>query len=168
MIAATHLIVSLLLIRVLHLDRNDAFIALLFGVFIDFDHLIGLGNYAKANGFRSVFDFHSLMNPGGHWKSMFHNPVALAVVGPLSVASRLAIPLIFWGVHMAMDFVETSYLGPLSSPEAIFLGLATCALIALRYTSYLQACSSGTLAHYFRVEWEGLLETFRLKARPQF
>jgi hypothetical protein len=168
MIVATHLIVSLLLIQFLHLDRNDAFIALLFGVFIDFDHLMGLGKYAKANGFRSVFDFHSLMNPAGHWKSMFHNPVALAFVGPLSVASRFAIPLIFWGVHMAMDFVETNYLGPLSSLEAVFLGLATCALVALRYASYLQSCSSATLTQYFRMEWEGLLETFRFKARPQF
>lgn len=167
MILATHLIVSLLLIQMMRLDRNDAFVALLFGVFIDFDHLLGLGNYAKSHGFRAVFDFHSLLSPDGQWKSMFHNSVAFAVVGPLSVASRLAVPLIFWGTHVAMDVIETSYLGVLSSAEGVFLGLCICAFLSLRYARYLQSCSSGTLAHYFETEFRTLREAFRFRSMPQ-
>src|SRR5512136_1988632 len=111
MLSITHIIVSLLLIQVLSLDRNDAFVALLFGVFIDLDHLFGLKEYAQANGIASLLNMHTIVDPGGHWKSMMHNPVAIAVVGPLSIVSRLAIPLIFWGVHLAMDAVQNACLG---------------------------------------------------------
>jgi hypothetical protein len=164
MIALTHLVVSLLLIQLLSLDRNDAFVALMFGVLIDLDHLMGLGDYVKANGISAIFDFHDLMNPGGHWKSLFHNPVAIAVVGPLSVTSRLAVPLLFWGVHMTMDFVQEKYLGALSSPEGVFLALATFALIAVRYANYLQSYSSGTLWQYLRVELRELRSSIRFPA----
>src|SRR4030066_378891 len=50
MLALTHIVASLLLIQLMTLDRNDAFVALLFGVFIDLDHLFGLKNYAESVG----------------------------------------------------------------------------------------------------------------------
>ena len=164
MLAVTHLIVCLLLIQLLALDRNDAFVGLLFGFFIDVDHLIGLKSYAQANGYAAIFDFDSLMNPGGHWKSLFHNPVAIAVVGPLSVASRLAIPLVFWGIHVGMDFVEESFLGNFSTVEAVLMALAAIALISLRYAKYLESYAQGTLGQYFRIEME---EVKRLFARAR-
>lgn len=164
MIAITHLVVSLLLIQLLYLDRNDAFVALMFGVFIDLDHLLGLGDYAKANGIKAVFDFGSLTDAGGHWKSLFHSPVAIAVVGPLSIASKLAIPLLFWGIHIAMDFVETTYLGIFSAPEGVFLGLAAFAFVSVRYADYLKSYSSGTLLQYVRTELASLRHGFWLRA----
>ena len=168
MIAITHIVVSLLLIQLLTLDRNDAFVALLFGVFIDIDHLLGLAEYLKANGIRAVFDLDRMMDPGGQWKSLFHNPVALMVVGPISVASRLAIPVIFWGVHIAMDFVEDTYLGVLSAPEAIFLGITALGLVSIRYGMYLRAHSSSTLVEYLRSEAASVREGLRLRPRPYF
>jgi len=152
MIAITHLVVSLLLIELLTLDRNDAFVALLFGVFIDFDHLIGLKDYAKANGIRAIFDFDSLTHAGGQWKSLLHSPVAIAVVGPISVASRLMIPLLFWGVHISMDFVEESFLGNFSTLEAMLLAIAGIGLVTIRYGKYLQSYAAGTFSQYLRIE----------------
>jgi hypothetical protein len=166
MIAITHLVVSLLLIQLLNLDRNDAFVALMFGVLIDLDHLMGLGNYAKANGISALFDLDHLTNPGGHWKSLFHNPVSVAVIAPLSIASKLAIPLLFWGVHMAMDFVQESYLGVLSAPEAVFLCLATLSLVTIRYSSYLRSGSQGTMWQYFGFEIKNIREAFSFRTSP--
>ena len=160
MLALTHLIVSLLLIQLLTLDRNDAFVGLLFGVFIDVDHLIGLKDYTQTNGYAAVFDLDSITNPGGHWKSLFHSPVAVAVVGPLSVASRFAIPLVFWGIHVAMDFVEETFLGNFSGVEAMLFAMVGIAFVSLRYAKYLESYARGTLGQYFRVEMEGIKRLF--------
>lgn len=156
MLSITHIIVSLLLIQLMTLDKNDAFVALLFGVFIDLDHLFGLKDYAQAHGIGSLLQFDHLTNPGGHWKSLMHSPIALAVVGPLSVASRLAIPLIFWGVHVAMDYVQENFLGVFSTGEAMLLVFAGFLLITLRYTKYVESGHDGSIMHYFRTEWLGI------------
>jgi len=130
MLALTHLAVSLLLIQALSLNKNDSFVALLFGVFIDADHILGLRDYAQTNGLASIFDIDSLMNPGGQWKSLLHSPIAAALVGPMSIGSRLALPLLFWAVHVCMDQVEDLFLGVSSVPEIIFLGLTSSVLLA--------------------------------------
>ena len=155
MLAITHLVVSLLLIQLMMLDKNDAFVALMFGVFIDLDHLMGLGNYARPRGISSIFDLHSMIQAGGQWKSLLHTPIALAVVAPLSTAYRLAIPLIFWSIHIAMDYLEESVLGNFSSTEAILLAFAGIAFIGLRYGKYLESTTRGTLGRYFmsEIEW---------------
>ena len=152
MIALTHLVVSLLLIELMHLDRNDAFVALVFGVFIDLDHLFGLRDYVQANGMKAVFSFDDIVNPGGHWKSLMHSPIAVMVIGPVSIASRLAIPLLFWGAHVLMDVVQEQVLGVLSSQEAIFLFLAAAGLVTMRYAKCIVAGSASTLGEYLRFE----------------
>ncbi len=164
MIAITHLVVSVLLIELLTLDRNDAFVALMFGVFIDLDHLIGLKNYAKANGIQAVFDFDSLAQADGQWKSMLHNPVAVAVVGPISVASRLMIPLLFWGVHVSMDFVEENFLGNFSTLEAVLLTVAGIGFVTIRYGKYHQSYAAGTFSQYMRIELVRLKDILRPSA----
>ncbi|OGS41834.1 MAG: hypothetical protein A3K67_03095 [Euryarchaeota archaeon RBG_16_62_10] len=164
MLAITHLLVSLLLIQIFLLDRNDAFVALLFGVFIDADHLIGLQSYAKANGIMAVFDFDSLMHADGQWKSLMHNPVAAGIVAPISIMSRLAVPLLFWAAHIAMDFVEDAYLGIFSTPEAIFALLVGLSLVSIRYGRYIESFSTGTLSHYLRMELDGLRGIFKTEA----
>lgn len=156
MLSITHLVVSLLLIQMLNLDRNDAFIALIFGVFVDLDHLFGLKQYTEARGIAAVFDFDSLMNPGGQWKSMFHSPIAVGVIAPLSVGSRLAIPVLFWGTHLMMDFAEDMLLGLFSAPEAILLALAGIALVSMRYAKYLESGAAVGMAAYLRSELAGL------------
>jgi len=140
------------LIQLMNLDRNDAFVALVFGVFIDLDHLFGLRQYAETRGIAAVLDFDSLMNPGGQWKSMFHSPMAMGVVAPLSVGFRLAIPVLFWGVHLIMDFAEDAVLGLFSAPEAMLLALAGLALFSIRYAKSLESDSHGGLLRYLRGE----------------
>jgi len=152
MLALTHLIVTLLLIQIFLLDRNDAFVALVFGVLIDLDHLIGLKDYAHANGIKALLNVDNLMNPGGHWKSILHNPMALAIVGPLAFASRLAIPLIFWGVHIAMDIVQEGYLGQFSQTEAMLAFFSFALLITLRYSKHIESGREASLLEYFRSE----------------
>jgi len=152
MIAPTHLIVTLLLIQIFLLDKNDAFVALVFGVFIDLDHLMGLRDYTQANGIKAVFDLDHLMNPGGHWKSFLHNPIALGIVGPLAFASRLAIPLVFWGLHVAMDILQEGFLGQFSQAEAMLVFFSCAALVSLRYVKYIESGHGGTLLQYFRSE----------------
>ena len=133
MLAITHLAVSLVLIHLLTLDKNDSFMALVFGVFIDLDHLFGLKDYVAAHGVGGVFDIDSLMHADGQWKSMFHNPIAAMVVGPVAAASRLAIPLIFWGVHMAMDYAEDTVMGVFSASEMLLQSGAFIALASLAF-----------------------------------
>jgi len=152
MLAVTHLIVSLLLIQLFLLDRNDAFVALLFGVLIDVDHVLGLKNYAQANGLAAMLDFDSLMHADGHWKSLMHNPIAVAIVAPLAFAYRMAIPLVFWGVHILMDYVEDALLGIFSATEATFLVVVALTLATIRYRKYLDSFNSGTIRHYIRLE----------------
>lgn len=131
--AVTHLVVSLLLIHLLTLDRNDAYVALMFGVFIDVDHLFGLKGYIDAHGISAVLDIDSLMHPDGQWKSMLHSPMAVMIVGPVATASRLALPLVFWGVHIAMDYAEDVFLGLFSLGEILLLAGASSALLVLSY-----------------------------------
>ncbi len=139
MLAITHLIVTLLLITLLNLDKNDSFVALLFGVFIDVDHLLGLKDYVAANGLASVLDLGDLMQPEGQWKSMFHNPVAVMVVGPVSTGSRLALPLLFWGVHMVMDYLQEAVLGLFSVWEVALLAGSFLALASVAFRRYAAA-----------------------------
>lgn len=134
--AITHLVVSLLLIHLLTLDRNDSFVALMFGVFIDVDHLFGLRGYVEAHGLSGVLDFDSLMQADGQWKSLLHSPVAAMVVGPVSVGSRLAIPLVFWGVHMAMDYLEDTWLGVFSAWEMALLAGSSIAFTAVCFRTF--------------------------------
>jgi hypothetical protein len=162
MIAVTHLIVCILLIELMHLDRNDAFVALVFGVLIDLDHLFGLKDYVQANGAKAVFDFQSITNPGGHWKSLMHTPIGVMVVGPVSLASRLAVPILFWAVHLAMDLIQEEFLGVLSSQEFLFLFLAGAGLLTIRYARAIAAGAASSLMDYLRLE----ASTLRSLARP--
>jgi Ni,Fe-hydrogenase I cytochrome b subunit len=169
MLSITHIVVTLLLIQLMSLDRNNAFVALLFGVFIDVDHLFGLVKYTELNGVASILDFHTLMNPGGQWKSMLHNPIAAAVVVPISAAFTLAVPLIFWGVHLLMDYAEQAFLGHFSAVEAWIIVFAGLGLVALRYRRHIMTVSPElSFGEYLRRELNGLRSLFRAKPRAEF
>jgi len=166
MLSITHIAVTLLLIQLLTLDRNDAFVAMLFGVFIDLDHLFGLVNYTQANGVTSIFNFHSLMNPGGQWKSILHAPIAAAVVAPLSSTFRLAIPFLFWGTHLLMDYAANT-LGNFSALEGGLLVCATVGLVALRYARYTSERDSHSFSAYLGSELTNVRNMFHLNLRSR-
>jgi hypothetical protein len=129
LLAITHLFVVMLLIRQLDLDRNEAMVGMLFGVFIDIDHLLGIPDFINANGAGNLANPESLLNSGVQWKSMLHNPIAVLVVAPASVGFRFAIPLSFWGIHILMDTVQIEYLGVASFAEIVFIGLLFLAMM---------------------------------------
>lgn len=152
MLAVTHLFVSLLLIQFLSLDRNESFIALLFGFGIDLDHLMGLRDYVAVNGLSGLTDTGLLMDPGGQWKSMLHAPVAAFVVGSVSVASRLAFPALFWFVHIAMDHLEDSFLGLFSAAEMVLLACSAGVLMIMRWRAFSWGREGASLTGYLRSE----------------
>jgi len=164
MLALTHLIVALLLIQVLMLDRNDAFVALVFGVFIDLDHLFGLRDYAQTNGMKAVFDFDNILSPGGHWKSILHSPIALAMVGPLAFVSRLAIPVIFWGTHVAMDIIQEGFLVQFSRAEAMLAFFSFASLVTLRFSKYIDSGHEGNLGRYLKSEASSVKDLFAARS----
>ena len=167
MLSITHIVVTLLLIQLMSLDRNDAFVALLFGVFIDVDHLFGLVKYTETNGIASVFNLHTLMNPGGQWKSMLHNPISAAVVMPLSFAFRLAIPFLFWGTHLFMDFAG-AYLGSFSVVEGWMLVFGSLAFVTLRYGRYIITDSKPSFGNYLKRELLEIKGLFHRRPRETF
>ncbi len=166
MLAITHLVVSLVLIHMLTLDRNDSFVALTFGVFIDIDHLFGLRDYVGDHGVGSVLDVDSLMEADGQWKSMLHTPTAVMIVGPVATASRLALPLIFWGVHIMMDYVEDTFLGVFSVWEMVLLCGASTALMWLSFCSHRLSYPGRSLAGFLRYECARLVRPFGRLRHP--
>lgn len=121
----------MLIIRQLDLDRNEAMIGMLFGVFIDIDHLLGIPDFVNENGASNLTNPESLLNSGVQWKSTLHNPIAVLIVAPASIAFRFVIPLSFWGIHVAMDTIQIEYLGIASIAE---ITLMLSLFIAMMWT----------------------------------
>lgn len=168
MLAVTHLVVSFLLIYIMSLDRNDTFVALMFGVFIDIDHLFGLKTYIAAHGITGILDFDALTSADGQWKSMLHSPVAVMIVGPVATASRLALPLVFWGVHISMDFVEDAYLGLFSAWEMALLVGSAAALLLLGFRRARVSEPEISFAGFLSLQWSSIVSPFRRLRRAVF
>jgi hypothetical protein len=154
MLAIAHLFVVMLLIRQLDLDRNEAMVGMLFGVFIDLDHLLGIPNYVNANGVNGLTNTESLLSSGIQWKSILHSPIAIMIVAPASMAFRFAVPLSFWGIHVLMDAFQIEYLGVASAVEIVFIALLFLALIWTEFRVFkVQHQCFGKLAKSF-ASWE--------------
>jgi hypothetical protein len=132
MLATTHLAVALLLIMALNLNRTEALVALTFGVFIDFDHLFGLGSYVRAEGAAGIVDVSGMMGSDMQWKSVLHSPVALGLFVPMSDSFRFFIPMIFWGAHISLDYIQQNFLGIGSAAEMILFFSVVAVLIFMR------------------------------------
>ncbi len=144
MLAITHILAIVLMIRLLSLDRNEVFVALLFGVFIDLDHLLGIPPFVQQHGVVSLTDVSALMASDVSWKSLIHDPVAFIIVAPVSVMFRYLLPLLAWGLHIVMDYVQEAYLGLSSIPEMVVIGALTSSLLYLEFKHFLcqeRACS---------------------------
>jgi len=154
MLAIAHLLVVMLIIRQLDLDRNEAMVGMLFGVFIDLDHFLGIPNYVNAHGVNGLTNTESLLNSGIQWKSTLHSPIAIMIVAPASMAFRFAVPLSFWGVHILMDAFQIEYLGVASVVEIVFIALLFLVLIWTEFRVFkTQHQSSENSAKDF-ASWE--------------
>jgi len=147
MIAIVHLLVVFVLIKAFHLDRVEALVALLFGVFIDIDHIFGMVDFIKVQGFTGAFDLNAALSSDIQWKSLLHSPIAATIIAPISIGFRMAVPILAWGLHLMMDYVQTEYLGVLSVTEmTLMVGL----IIALLALEKRELASDGRKTHLCR------------------
>ena len=132
----------------LRLNRDEWFIALLFGVVIDADHLFALPRFVSDNGWAALLRQSWDDASGLPWRSWFHHPMAAIVVGYLSIGWRLALPLAFWALHLGMDGLQLM-LGGLNivAESALLLG-STAGIISLTYSHWsLMTGGSGLKAY---------------------
>ena len=105
MIISSHFLVTFYLSKIMGLSGIDLILAFLFGVFIDIDHFFTIMRITK--------------NPKKIIKILFYNPdklrlrtpiqepVSLILILPFSLVIRNYIPLLFWSIHILMDYLCT-------------------------------------------------------------
>ncbi len=153
MLAITHILVVILLIKLLKLDKNEAFAAMLFGVFIDLDHIFGMPEFIRQEGVSNTFNVAAALSSEVQWKSIIHQPVAALVVIPLSMTFKWAAPLIAWGSHIIMDWVQMTYLGTASLAEAAFFIVLAALIILMEVGCYREESRERTRRDSFS-SWE--------------
>lgn len=141
MLTPTHLMVMILAAALLRLDRNEWFIALLFGVVVDADHLFAMPRYVSDNGWSAVLRQTWDDGSGLPWKSWLHYPMAAILVGHLSMGWRFAIPLSFWALHVGMDGLQIMLGDANTAVESCILAGSTAGVLVLAYRSW--AASTG-------------------------
>jgi len=92
----THVLATTLGVKALGLHGGDVALAFAFGCGIDIDHLLKLPLYLKSVGFKD--------RRGYYWRSSLQEPVALLWIVPLSIFLGTVIPIVFFVIHIAMDY----------------------------------------------------------------
>ena len=92
----THVLATTLGAQALELRGGQLALAYAFGVGVDIDHAIKAPFYLRAVGFRD--------KRGYYWRSSLQEPVALLWIVPLSVFLGTVIPIVFFVIHVAMDY----------------------------------------------------------------
>ena len=93
----THVLATTLGVKLLGLHGRDTVLAYLFGVAVDIDHLIKAPYYYRAVGLANKKDY--------YWRSSLQEPVALLWIIPLSILLGTAVPVVFFLIHVAMDYL---------------------------------------------------------------
>jgi len=169
MLAITHLLVVVLFIKIFDLDRNEAFAALLFGVFIDIDHLFAYPEFLSREGTANALNWHAALSDNIQWKSLMHQPLAGIVVAPLSIGYRLMIPLSMWALHLFLDYIQTFYLGVASVWEILFIAVLVFALVRIEYSKFAEKepHRRPSIPHFIRCE-KSKLWSYMAQFRPSF
>jgi len=92
----THVLATTLGVKAMGLHGGDIALAFAFGCGIDIDHLLKLPFYLKSVGFKD--------RRGYYWRSSLQEPVALLWIIPLSIFLGTVIPIVFFVIHIAMDY----------------------------------------------------------------
>src|SRR5438552_16922243 len=96
MTIVTHALATTLGVRLLKLTGSDVVLAYVFGVGVDLDHVIKAPFYLKAIGLKN--------ERGYYWRSSLQEPVALLWILPLCWFLATVVPLVFFAIHVAMDY----------------------------------------------------------------
>jgi hypothetical protein len=92
----THFLATTLGVQAMGLDGRDRVLAYAFGMGVDIDHAVKLPFYLRAVGLRD--------KRGYYWRSSLQEPVALLWIVPLSVLLGTLLPILFFSIHVAMDY----------------------------------------------------------------
>jgi len=92
----THFAATTLGVQVMGLTGQDAVLAYTFGMAVDIDHAIKAPFYLKAVGLKD--------KRGYYWRSSLQEPVALLWILPLCYFLGTIVPVIFFLIHVAMDY----------------------------------------------------------------
>jgi hypothetical protein len=95
--ALAHIFITLILIQLMHLTGLNIFLAFLFGVLIDLDHVLRFPAYFKKYGFRYVKNF--------YFRTFVQEPVMLVIIVPLCFIINNFVPLIFFASHLLLDYL---------------------------------------------------------------
>jgi len=96
MTIVTHILATTLGVQAMGLDRRDAVLAYAFGVGVDVDHALKAPFYLRTVGLRD--------RRGYYWRSSLQEPVALLWILPLCWFLATVVPLVFFAIHVAMDY----------------------------------------------------------------
>ena len=96
MTIVTHILATTLGVQAMGLDRRGAVLAYAFGVGGDVDHALKAPFYIRTVGLRD--------RRGYYWRSSLQEPVALLWILPLCWSLGTVVPLVFFAIHVAMDY----------------------------------------------------------------
>ncbi|HUL03691.1 MAG TPA: hypothetical protein VLV16_10725 [Gemmatimonadales bacterium] len=96
MTIVTHFLATSLGVQALGLEGQDKVLAYAFGMGVDIDHAVKAPFYLKAVGLRD--------KRGYYWRSSLQEPVALLWIIPLSLFFGSLVPVLFFLIHVAMDY----------------------------------------------------------------
>jgi hypothetical protein len=96
MTIVTHFLATTLGAQALGLQGQDRVLAYAFGMGVDIDHAIKTPFYLRAVGLKD--------KRGYYWRSSLQEPVALLWIVPLCWLLGSLVPLLFFTIHVAMDY----------------------------------------------------------------
>lgn len=101
MLITTHTVATIGLGKLMGLQTtSDWFLAFLFGVFVDLDHLKIFRAKYRQNG-----DWLKFFTRELPIRSFIQEPISLLWIAPLSFYLQTPIPMIFWSLHVFLDYL---------------------------------------------------------------
>jgi hypothetical protein len=150
MLTTTHLAVTVLLCLILNLNRDEWFVALMFGVMIDADHLFAAPRYVSHNGWAALLRRSWDDGSGLPWRSLFHYPVGAFVVVPLSIGWRYLLPVLFWAMHLELDYIQNATLS-WSTPIETTVMISSClGIVFILYRNWSDANPDGDFRQFIQ------------------
>jgi hypothetical protein len=96
MTIVTHVLATTLGVQVMGLTGEQRVLAYVFGLGVDIDHAVKAPYYLRAVGLKD--------KRGYYWRSSLQEPVALLWILPLCWFLGTMIPVLFFLIHVAMDY----------------------------------------------------------------
>ena len=159
-LTTTHLAFAVLLGMLLNMNRDEWFVALTFGVLIDADHLFAAPRYISDNGWAALLRPSWDDGSGLPWRSLMHYPVGAFVVVPLAVGWRLMIPLVFWGSHLLLDYLQNLTVAYSAPVEALLFGSICVAITYVKYSRWKEIRSDADFPRFVSEIARGLMASW--------